>query len=509
MRLDRVPFHPILFAAYPVLYLLAENLQDAEVGEAAMPLLFVVSSAAAVWALLRLVLNDWRKAAVATSILVLLFFSYGYVYEALDEGSLSGIGRHRTLMPLWGLLAAGGVVLAARAKRWLPRATTTLNFTAIVLVVLNVISIVSYRLRGADPTIVPGHSITSSPLPDGARSGRRPDVYYLIFDRYGRRDVLQQELGFDNGPFVDFLEDHGFFVADRSNANYARTVFSVASAVSMDHLDGLRRSVGPGSSDLAPLREAIRGNVAARYMKRLGYRFINLGSWWGPTSRTPLADGNLRPTGLSEFSSVLYKTTMLAPLAETFSSTVVRRRDWRRVRLQFDTLEQTTRIPGPKFVFAHVLSPHAPFVIDRHGRYVTLEQSRARARGGSGRNYIEQLLYVNSRLTKLVEELQELPQQPVIILQSDEGPGATPESFERVDAEKVRRKMSIFNAYYLPGVEDPQLYPTITPVNSFRAVFNAYFDAGFPMLPDRSYVYTSLEDLYTFKDVTRHLTGDG
>ena len=46
--------------------------------------------------------------------------------------------------------------------------------------------------------------------------------------------------------------------------------------------------------------------------------------------------------------------------------------------------------------------------------------------------------------------------------------------------------MWILNAYYLPGY-DGDLYATISPVNSFRLVFNSYFGGEYDMLEDVSY----------------------
>jgi hypothetical protein len=40
---------------------------------------------------------------------------------------------------------------------------------------------------------------------------------------------------------------------------------------------------------------------------------------------------------------------------------------------------------------------------------------------------------------------------------------------------------------YLPGVDHRALYPTMTPVNEFRMIFNLYFGSNLPLLPDRSY----------------------
>jgi hypothetical protein len=89
---------------------------------------------------------------------------------------------------------------------------------------------------------------------------------------------------------------------------------------------------------------------------------------------------------------------------------------------------------------------------------------------------------------------------PIIILQSDHGPGAY---FNTSSAEDtcIKERAGILNAYYLPenGVE--YLYPSISPVNSFRVIFNTFFEANYALLDDKTY-YSSLSLPYTFIDVT-------
>ncbi len=66
----------------------------------------------------------------------------------------------------------------------------------------------------------------------------------------------------------------------------------------------------------------------------------------------------------------------------------------------------------------------------------------------------------------------------------------------------LKKKFSILNAYYLPGEKTNLLYPSISPVNSFRVVFNLFFNEEYDLLPDKSYAFKDDENIYDFFDVT-------
>ena len=57
--------------------------------------------------------------------------------------------------------------------------------------------------------------------------------------------------------------------------------------------------------------------------------------------------------------------------------------------------------------------------------------------------------------------------------------------------------MAILNAYYFPDHESA-VYPEITPVNSFRLLFNNYFDTDFDLLENVSY-YSEYPNAYEFE----------
>ena len=59
----------------------------------------------------------------------------------------------------------------------------------------------------------------------------------------------------------------------------------------------------------------------------------------------------------------------------------------------------------------------------------------------------------------------------------------------------------ILNAYLLPGVDAKQvLYPSISPVNSFRQLLNTYFGTQLDLVPDESYYTTQKNGEMQFLD---------
>jgi len=102
--------------------------------------------------------------------------------------------------------------------------------------------------------------------------------------------------------------------------------------------------------------------------------------------------------------------------------------------------------------------------------------------------YRYQLEYTNKVIFSLVKGLLENSvQPPVIILQGDHGllsPGRT----------------TILNAIYMPG-GSKSLYPEMSPVNTFRIIFNQLFSENNPQLPDISY-YSKYVSPFQFEDLT-------
>lgn len=505
--LRKFPFHPLLFAAYPVLFLFADNLQEQVSTDVLFrPLAVVLAGAALMMALLATVLRPVDKAAVVATVLILLFFSFGHVARGL------GASKDEELVQLiiWGSIALLATFAMMRARDT-SRLTFILNSVALVLVMMNVVWIGLDEAARSSFTEAP--EIGKVTLADPAKSSRpKRDIYYLVFDRYAAASTLERLYDYENRDFLDGLRNRGFYVADRSAANHLRTGHSLASSLSMTYLERLEEA-HPASDDRAPLYSMLRDPPIARLFQSVGYSYHHIGSWASVTASSRAADVIHHPLPGTEFESVLVKTTVWPALLERFAPHDARspEPDYRQiVHRQFRSVRHVQEDPGPSFTFAHFLIPHDPYVFTRSGAPVTADLERSRT---ERENYLEQLIYSNGLIESLVDDLLEGPedQDPIVIIQSDEGPHPPRMvAFESMDwttatDSELREKLLILNAYYLPGEEHDLLYPSISPVNSFRVILNQYFGARLPLLEDKTYIYPDDNALYDFIEVTERL----
>ncbi|CAN5478947.1 hypothetical protein BH24ACT7_BH24ACT7_05020 [soil metagenome] len=523
----RLLVHPWLFAVYPIVYLWSVNVDEVGgPGDTVPSLVVVLGSTALLLVLGRLLLRDWLKAGVITSLLLLLAFSYGHVWRAIDGAPLTEAGgRDGWLLAVWGVLAVVGLVALWRAGGDLGGLTRVLNVVSVVLVALASVTLVTGMLRDRPPADVDiADGIEAAPIiatPAVAAAGTGlPDIYLLVFDRYGGERTLAGTYRWDNTGFLAGLEERGFYVAHDAHTNYPATAHSLAASLNLRYLDELTETAGPATGDWDPVYSMVSDNEVSRFLDEAGYRQVQIPSWWEPTRDVAHADVTLTYDPLSEFSRALFDTTALqsavVQLGLAADRVDPRRVAWNRVRFQLEQITDVERGDQPTFVFAHVLLPHHPYVFDADGSFLTIEELD---RFDVLERYVNQVRYANDEIYRIVDELLDVPadEQPIILVQSDEGPpprprpGAPPRPGDDTpywltySDGQLRQKFGILNTFYLPGYDGAALYQQISPVNNFRVVLNVYFGTDLPLLDDRSYVWTDRAHLYEFTDVTARL----
>lgn len=516
MRRLRFPvFHPLLFSAYPVLALLTFNIKEVTAWVAVRPLLVSLAGAALLYALLGVWLKDWHKAALLTTLFSLLFFSYGQVYRLLEGRSVFGFwpGRHRYLAPLYlAVLASGAWLILSRLRR-VAALTPFFNIAAMAALLLPLLQVGSFGVTSA----LADRQVRAAPGELSIdQEAELPDIYYIILDTYTRGDILATDYGFDNQPFLNELREMGFYVAACSMSNYASTELSLSTSLNMDYLEKLasefERPEMLANNAQTSMPQLMRHSRVRSALEKIGYQTVafETGYSWSSISDAAsyLSPGgrDAPPGGLRLFELMLLENTAALPALDAFPSLLGDQAVGaypyynEHIERELFKLQELPEIPGlisPKFVFAHILIPHGPMVFAPDGAIRTDErfyqnEGQAVNEEFEREGYVGQTEYINSRIAPILQEIiARSATPPVIILQGDHGLG----------------KMGILNAYYLPEVDaEAALYPSISPVNTFRVVFNAYFGTNYPLLEDKSF-FSSADDRFHLRQVSETMEG--
>jgi hypothetical protein len=474
--------HPLLLAAYAVLFLYASNLTEADLGQVLPVLAIVLGIVGALLIAGSLVLRDALRAGVLLTAGVAVFFGYRHVAILTNGLPIEG----RPIQLVWLALGLGALLLAWRGGRPLRIATRALNALGLALVIVALVTIVPHEVEQVGRGAHVGAPMPSL-RPHVGADGR--DIWFLVFDRYGSAESLQLNYGIED-DLTPWLADRGFHVTPDARANYPRTGLSIASVLHLDYLDTLP------AGQTATL--SLRDHAVGRFLTDRGYRYIHIGSQYGPTRTSLRATVSRVASQESDFAAALVDSSLAAEFIERWDGIRpdrMRQVEWSRFAL--GALDAARTEPGPKFVFAHLLLPHPPYVFDADGSVVPDDVAAGRS---TAEGYGAQLTYLNARIKQFVESLLAVPedQRPIIVLAADEGPyppryegdplvmGGDPDfDWSSATLEELRIKFGILHAMYLPDVAEEDIPNSMTAVNTFRFLFNQYFEADFPLLPDR------------------------
>ncbi len=485
-----------MFGIYPALALLSVNLGEVKAYVVYRPVLVSFFLVVVLFLGSWLFFHQTQKAAFLTGGLLMLFFSYGHVFNLLGENE-TGIKPSQYMPFLFVLFVASSVV-------WVNR--TDLNFKALIpsfnLISLGLVVVTICQISLKDNAI-DGNPLGAkhAPVDDNLVLPANPqDIYYFILDSYGRADLLKQAYDYDNSEFIYDLRNRGFYVADCSMANYVRTEISLGSSLNMTYLQDLDETFRPESTSRRLLWNSLKHSAVRFNLERLGYQTIAFATGFAWNELTD-ADQFLSPppfaSGLNEFEAMFIQTTFARHLSDIgwLDPDAIMGRKYRdRFNYIFNSMDDLVKIEDPIFAVIHVISPHPPFVFDANGNPTYppdfWNENRQYPPDLYAKGYQNQTTYLNKKMLEAIDTLiRGSNTQPIIIIQGDHGPWLQPKD----------KRLWILNAYYLPGHLDA-LYPSISPVNSFRLVFNLYFGGNYDMLKDVSY-FSPVPNLYDFTEM--------
>lgn len=509
--IKKIPWFYILFTFYPLMFLWTANVAEIYSSEVFRPFLITLVGSGVLFGIIFLVFRNVHKAGLVGTLFLLAFFSYGHVYyEARAVPALHILSHHTTLIPIYAIIFGTAVWwMAFRVKNY-SNLVRLFNILGLLLVGISVVQLVLFQLNLVKASNQ--NNTVQSELHVSAPRNSLPDVYYIILDGYTRADALKQSLGFDNSAFITTLTDMGFYVASCSRSNYDFTRGSLASSLNMKYIQNMPDvSTAADSSFYAILKN----NEVRRQLESIGYKIVafqtdypwlnweNADVYLGSSHATidfqnvyPFEAMYWNTTGTTAVDALLYKldldryfvtkpvqsmqtgnpevVTTVLPLDQVYLQNHINAQ-----LFIIDNLPQAAAISGPKFVYAHIMIPHYPHVFSPDGTILTDpgfygNGGKAVDESYNRLGYLDAVQFINSRIVPILRTIiNQSKNPPIIIVQGDHG-------------HSGQDRFTNLNAYYLPdGYGD--LYPSITPVNSFRVIFDDYFGASYPLLPDVSH----------------------
>ncbi len=498
------PFlHPFLFVLAFLFYVYSRSHVIVSPGQLIRPVLIYSFLLAVFFKLVVWLIHDLNLTGLLSTVIVLGFFaSFNFFIFIL-----------MVLVPVFFLWV---VYSRLRRIQMITRQVNLLlNAIGFILVLAFSVPLIS-ALSATSKTVrlLENNEIYTQSIDIRSTSKVRPDIYYIVLDGYTRADILQELYGYDNFVFLRSLKKKGFLIPEKSRSNYPKTALSVSSSLNMDYID----AIAPGLQDsfywwlMSPL---IDHSLVRKTLEQLGYRSVSIMTDWSITDNST-TDIYYRPKPivLNDLENVLLHISpfgaTMDPLLTRFAFVQSNETHHELGLYQFKKLAEIPLLPGPKFIFVHIIAPHPPFVTTGDGNFRTtgysfnFNDASDFPLGAEDyrKGYIGQVEFINGQVESLVDvilKVSEVP--PIIIFQADHGSGLLTD-FRSPTSTCLKERFSTFAAYYLPGVDKSAVPDDITPVNLFRVIFNEYFDTDLPLLDRKHYFSNGITKIYNETDVT-------
>jgi hypothetical protein len=466
--MKKIIIYPFLFAIYPVIFLYSHNVQEVLISNLYIPLTIAVLISVFLKLFFGLFIQDRNKSGLIATVFIIIFFTYGYLMEWLVSLNLFTL-KHRHFLP--SLLFLGGYIsyfiYTVKKQTVLQKTSIGLNYLAIFLVIINLAHIVPHEIKKL--TVTKEKQIEGGKL-DSAEPNKYPDIYYIVLDEYASLDTIKNIWNYDNSGFANKLKKKGFLIAAESLSPFNETQLCLASYLNMEVV-----KTGKGNN----YYRMIGNNKVINFLKSKGYTIAYFGNWYDIDRYKIDADYDFHFVSdkidmVDEFTFMALNSTMLSPLSYLFQ---IEKETYNAIPYILNKLKEAPSLPGPKFVFAHIMSPHGPFLFDEKGEKVDKSNHW---NWKDKKYYLGQYIFITEQINSLVDVLlKDSETPPVIVIQSDHGPRPShgPKKEERLvipDDEMYK----IFNAYYFPTLDGILIENKTSPVDTFKIIFNKYFDAN-------------------------------
>ena len=460
---------PFLLAFFPSWILILKN-YDELIFQDILISLAIVSVSIIIWIVIRKIIKNSNKAALITGVGVVFFFYFGYVQDALKGILVSNIPVNKTsiLVPISIIIFIILTIYFIKSKN---------NFESIIKIA-NVVSI-TLILVVCVQFIIP------------SASAEKPNVYHIILDEYTDNEILTKKFGYNNEKFLEFLNNNGFYMHDKLFSTFGGTVKELNVILNMEYPKKLRWM----SEDY----ESLNDNKVMSIFSNQNYSIIETNSMMRWKNFSDVDTKLCYDTNFinSEFLDQVLGKSIIRYFLEKYQQDT--RRD--TVRCTFDVLNEITlKTDGPKYVFSHVYVPHPPFLFGPNGENVIPDRREISGLQSweNPQGYINQLIYATNETTVVIKNIVKNDPNAIIIVQGDTGT-LTGADISKKTMKEIYQAHSILYAVRIPDVEDSDY---MIPVNTYRIIFNNYFNMNYDYLEYHSYL---VDNDGNMEDITKKL----
>jgi len=495
---NKLIIFPFLFSIFPIILLYSENIDEVPVTELTIPLILTFLIIFPLFIVINHILKSGIKAGIIVTFLAAIFFSYGHIFNMLQDTPLfylDLVHQKYVIIPFIIILITG-VYFLVKTKKDLTNFRSIFNVVSIVMILFVFFNIGGFYLgNNSDINELDEISFGNEPTPGNAF----PDIYHIVLDEYSSDDVLLEDFQFDNSEFLNYLVNSNFSIPYSTLANYPVTEQFLFSTLNMKYF----HTENFEEYDRLETEKRISSNFVMKFLKQNGYSIIVPYSGYGPADRFHESNVDSCSDVLvlkSRFLTELSRTTILNYFAE---KQIENERRYTQLCTLSELQDAGEKYDKPVYVFAHLFIPHAPYLFDKDGNPVTPQSNKLKGLEGwqNTDGYLNEIQFINKKMMNIMTKILSESDESIIIIQGDTGSSI----LNNPDiSDYMKKRLSILYAIHIPNVDTKSFSKNISPVNTYRIIFNNYFETNLEILDNRYYWYTDSDgiDDNRFKDIT-------
>jgi len=466
----------ISVSLFPLLFLYFQNANEAAFVEVFPPVPIVIGLATVIFTVFLLITKNAPKAAIVTSLLMMLLLNYAYLEKGVRY-ILSGL-RYWHILPIFLFVFAHIAWLICKKMQ-------KEHANMLVLIICLVFSgLILFNGVMAMPNIIRRASAESIAKKEKAKTTQTvaqdtdlPNIYLLIFDEYASIDFMKKYYNYDNSGISEYLEKLGFNISYTSHNESIKTSTVLTNLVNLDYI--VDNTTSPAEKE-----NYRNNNYLFKFLTEKGYTITGVGStdYFGienvavdfTVSKTSTVSGET-------MTDLLFRQTAIWPFY-----TVSYNEDQERILNDFEyfkAMDNTRK--NSCFTLCYFNFPHEPFYFDRYGRPYEQPTSNWKEK----KYYLGQYIFATEKMREIAELLVENDPNSIIIIQSDHGARASSDPDLFLEIFPLEDVSNIFNAVYYKG--EKLDIEGLSGVNTLRLVLNKAFTERFDMLevPVDTYKY--------------------